>query len=343
MISRTRRAARALTFAALSSSLALVYPLQAREHPASPPAAPATVSETSQAPASGARVVAIPVPLPLPGQLKSLPQAEPPAAGRSRQTRSHPAPRERVGAANDAARVQPDRTGFVNAIQLYPFTRGALYQVYAKPGQVTDIALQPGERLVGSGPVAAGDTVRWMIGDTVSGSGASEQVHILVKPIRPDIATNLVINTDRRTYHLELRANPSVYMASVSWAYPEDELIALRRDRAEAERAAPVAAGMDLASLNFGYRIAGDKPAWRPLRAFDDGTRVFIEFPESIAQGELPPLFVLGAHGEAELVNYRVSGRYMIVDRLFAAAELQLGGRKGQDKVRIVTARRGRS
>ena len=152
---------------------------------------------------------------------------------------------------------------------------------------------KPGERLVGSGPVAAGDTVRWMIGDTVSGSGASEQVHILVKPIRPDIATNLVINTDRRTYHLELRANPSVYMASVSWAYPEDELIALRRDRAEAERAAPVAAGMDLASLNFGYRIEGDKPAWRPLRAFDDGTRVFIEFPESVAQGELPPLFVL--------------------------------------------------
>ena len=82
MISQTRRAARALTFAALSSSLALAYPLQAREHPAPPPAAPATVSETSQAPASGARVVAIPVPLPLPGQLKPLPQAEPPAARR---------------------------------------------------------------------------------------------------------------------------------------------------------------------------------------------------------------------------------------------------------------------
>lgn len=126
MISQTRRAARALTFAALSSSLALVYPLQAREHPASPPAAPATVSETPQAPSSRSSVVAIPVPLPLPGQLKSLPQAEPPAAGRSRPSRSHPAPPDRVGAANEAARVQPDRTGFINAIQLYPFTKGAL-------------------------------------------------------------------------------------------------------------------------------------------------------------------------------------------------------------------------
>ena len=147
----------------------------------------------------------------------------------------------------------------------------------------------------------------------------------------------------RQWYHLELRANPSVYMASVSWSYPQDELIALRQARAAADRAAPVAAGMDLSNLNFRYAIEGDRPDWRPLRAFDDGTRVFVEFPESVAQGELPPLFVIGPKGEAELVNYRVSGRYMIVDRLFATAELRLGGRKGQDKVRIVASRRGRS
>ncbi len=243
----------------------------------------------------------------------------------------------------EAARVQPERTGFVNAIQVFPYTEGALYQIYAKPGQVTDIALQEGEALVGSGPVAVGDTVRWMIGDTVSGIGQAQRVHILLKPVRPDIATNLVINTDRRTYHLELRANPSVYMASVSWTYPQDQLIALRQARAEAERAAPIVAGIDLSTLNFRYAIDGDKAEWRPLRAFDDGVRVFIEFPESIAQGELPPLFVIGPKDEAELVNYRVAGRFMIVDRLFTRAELRLGGRKGQRTVRIVCNRRGRA
>ena len=293
--------------------------------------------------ASAENLLAIPLSLPLPDQLKQFPQASPPhAAGRSRPSQRPPAPRERVGAANDAARVEPDRTGFVNAIQLFPYADGALYQVYARPGNVTDIALQAGEQLVGAGPVAAGDTVRWMIGDTVSGTGAAARVHILVKPVRADIATNLVINTDRRTYHLELRANPSVYMASVSWSYPQDELIALRQTNEAALRAAPVAAGMDLASLNFRYAIDGDKPDWRPLRAFDDGVRVFVEFPEAVAQGELPPLFVLGPKNEAELVNYRVSGRYMIVDRLFTRAELRLGGRKGQDTVRIVASRRVR-
>jgi len=324
--------------AMLAASTAFALPLQAKDQPSSS----GEPNKASQ-PRSAEHVIAIPVPLPLPGQLKQLPQAfAPHASGRSRPSQRPPAPRDRVGAANSAARIEPYEQGFVNAIQQYPYTEGALYQVYAKPGQVTDIALQEGEHLVGSGPVASGDTARWMIGDTISGRGAASRVHILVKPIRADIATNLVINTDRRTYHLELRANPSVYMASVSWTYPQDELIALRQARVEAERIAPVAAGMDLSSLNFGYEIDGDKAEWRPLRAFDDGVRVFIEFPESVAQSELPPLFVIGSKGEAELVNYRFSGRYMIVDRLFARAELRLGARKGQKKVRITANRRVR-
>jgi type IV secretion system protein TrbG len=278
-------------------------------------------------------VVAIPVPLPLPAQLKPVSRASSlRGANRSRSAD----PRSRVGAANDAARVQPEGSGFINAIQQYPYADGALYQVYAAPGQITDIALQPGEQLVGTGPVAAGDTVRWLIGDTTSGSGTGSRVHILVKPTRADLATNLIINTDRRTYHLELRATPATYMASVSWTYPQDELIAVRGRNAMATINAPVAAGIDLAALNFNYAISGDKPSWRPLRAYDDGIRVFVEFPQNIAQGDMPPLFVIGPGGEGELVNYRVSGRHLIVDRLFAAAELRLGNKRSTEKVRIV-------
>jgi len=264
-------------------------------------------------------------------------QASPTAARRSRPSD----PETQVGAANDAARIQPEDAGFQNAIQRYAFSEGALFQIYAKPGQVTDIALQEGEQLVGPGPVAAGDTVRWIIGDTLSGSGSTQRVHILVKPTRADITTNLVINTDRRTYHVELRANARVYMASVSWFYPEDELIALRRAEAEAVRTAPIADGFTIENLNFDYRISGDKPDWRPLRVFDDGQRTLVEFPPDIAQGEMPPFFVIGEEGEAELVNYRVNGRYLIVDRLFHKAELRLGA--GRRQVRVKITNRARS
>ena len=275
------------------------------------------------------QVVELPKPLPLPGQLKAIgkdgkpvPELADPAA--------------RVNEANAAARMQPVRNGFINAIQIYPFVDGALYQVYTSPGQITDIGLQPGEQLVGSGPVAAGDTVRWIIGDTESGTGTAKQVHILVKPTRPELMTNLVINTDRRTYHMELRSTEKTYMASVSWQYPQDQLIALRRQNQQAEAAQPVATGVDLARVNFRYEVTGDRALWRPLRAFDDGKQVFIEFPRGIGQGELPPLFVVGPEGEtSELVNYRVRGNYMIVDRLFAAAELRFGAAKDQKRVRI--------
>ena len=274
------------------------------------------------------QIVELPKLLPLPGQLKPLP-------GNTKQPPELADPHARVDQANGAARVQPTRAGYLNAIQVYPFSDGALYQVYAAPGEITDIALEPGEQLTGSGPVAAGDTVRWIIGDTESGVGPAKRVHILVKPTRADLVTNLIINTDRRTYHLELHSDDKTYMASVSWAYAQDQLVALRQQNAAAEATTPVATGVDLNALNFRYRIEGDNPPWRPLRAFDDGRQVFIEFPSGISQGELPPLWVIGAEGDGQLVNYRVRGNHMIVDRLFAAAELKLGG-KHQEVVRIV-------
>ena len=254
---------------------------------------------------------------------------------------SEPAdPRQQVGRANANARVEPDRQAFRNAIQQYAWADGALYQVYAAPGQITDIVLQEGEQLVGPGPVAAGDTVRWIIGDTVSGTGAKRRVHLLVKPVRSDITTNMIINTDRRTYHVELRATPSAYMASVSWTYPADELLAVKRAEAEAARSVPVAAGIALPSLSFAYKLSGDRVPWRPVRVFDDGRQTFVEFGESIAAGDMPPLFILDEEDQAELVNYRVEGRYIVVDRLFERAELRLGAGRAAKSVRI---KRGRS
>ncbi len=271
------------------------------------------------------KIVSIPKVLPLPGQLKPIFEKK-----TSEDKAEATEPAQRVNQANAAARIEPVKDGFINAVQVYPYSSGALYQVYTAPGQITDVALQEGEQLVGNGPVAAGDTVRWIIGDTESGAGGSKKIHILIKPTRPDLITNLVINTDRRTYLLELRSKPSTYMASVSWLYAQDELIALRQENALREAALPIDKGVDVSKLQFRYEISGDTPPWRPLSAFDDGTKVYIEMPRGLAQGEAPPLFVIGAEGEDQLVNYRVNKNYYIVDRLFAAAELRLGGRTQQ-------------
>ena len=135
----------------------------------------------------------------------------------------------------------------------------------------------------------------------------------------------MVITTDRRAYHLALESTETTAMAALSWMYPQDQLIALKVQNENADAAAPIASGLSLEDLQFRYVITGDAPPWRPVRAFDDRSKVYIEFPGRIDQGEAPPLFVVGPSGDNELVNYRVRRNYYIVDRLFAAAELRLG------------------
>lgn len=270
------------------------------------PAAPAVVTEEA--------------PRPL-----HVPPAWTPARGGNAAT----TPGARVENANAAARIEPRREGYFNSIQIYPWSEGALYQVYASPGQITNIALEPGESLTGAGPIAAGDTARWIIGDTESGSGLTRRVHILVKPSRPDISTNLVVTTDRRIYMIELRAREALYMPAVAWAYPPPP--------PSQRQAAPAAPVIPAASArNYRYGLTGDNPPWRPVSVYDDGRRVYIEFPRGIVQGEMPPIFVIGAEGEAEIVNSRIHQHILIVDRIFGAAELRLGSGDRQQTVRIV-------
>jgi len=277
-------------------------------------------------PPRSVEIVEVPKILPLPGQLKPYP---------AKAAKEEKVPPERaITKANKAARMEPTRAGYINAIQVYPWTDGALYRLYTSPERVSTIALQAGEDLI---DISTGDTVRWVVGDTASGQGSTRRVHILVKPTLPDIQTNLVVLTDRRTYHLELVSTKQTYMASISWTYPTDALVALHKQNAAAqdneERTAD--RGVRLDNLNFRYRIEGDDPPWRPLRAFDDGRKVYVQMPSGLSQGEAPPLFVAGADGRPNLVNYRVRGSYYIVDRMFGAAELRLG-ENPQRVVRII-------
>lgn len=277
--------------------------------------------------------------LPMPADDRAPPLHVPPAwtptRGGNKGEAESKDPTGRVEIANDVARVQPRRAGYFNAVQVFPYSAGALYQIYASPGQITDIALEPGEQLTGSGPLAAGDTVRWIVADTESGNGDTRRVHIMVKPTRPAIETNLVVNTDRRTYLIELRSREKPYMPSVAWYYPED-----RSSRSKTFPPIPVIPEMD--QRRYRYVIEGDNPPWRPVTAYDDGRKVYIEFSPGIGQGEMPPLFVIGQDGKPELVNYRVYRNVLIVDRLFAAAELRLGA-DTQQKVRIARNDGGRS
>ena len=239
--------------------------------------------------------------------------------------------------AHDKALISPKSENYLNAVQLYPYSEGALYEVYTSPAQITDITLQKGEELI---TVSAGDTQDWIVGDTVSGSGATERVHILIKPSGENLSTNLIITTTKRSYYLVLKSSREIYMAAVAWRYPQDFLKTIFHPKPESPHVIPASFKESHLTFNpdelrFIYRIKGDSPNWRPTRVFDDGKKVFIHFPKGLAVSEAPPLFITDRHKKQKrLVNYRVKDGYYIVDRLFDFAELRIG-EKTQIVVRI--------
>lgn len=308
----------------------------------SPGAKPAVPAASRPRPASGkvpAAVLAAMQPVPNPPAVKP---------GRVRARPAHTRRQGGVAAlANAQARDWPTPSAYVNSALFYDFEPGRIYTIQTSPRFLTTIQLRPGERLIAK---AAGDTVRWVLGETVAGAGETAQVTIFVKPIRPGLRTNIVLTTNQRTYLIDASSNALAnYTSVLAWNYPQDE--ARTAEAAQAALAPPLGpeaacATSTLANdrLNFRYRIdprGRRAPDWTPVRVFDDGQKTCIEFPADLSTRAAPPLFLLGAKDRAELVNYRQAGVYYVVDRLIDRAELRLGERR-QDVVRITRQGGGR-
>jgi len=212
-----------------------------------------------------------------------------------------------------------------NGAVVYTYIPNQLFRVYCQEERLVDIQLQPGEELI---YIGGGDTVRWVVDKEISGSGAAKQWHVYVKPLKAGLMTNFVINTDKHTYHLELIAT-TWYTPVISWVYPQEEKIALLRQKAEEkkrEEESIVLGNGTLESLNFGYIITAKSKrySWKPKMVFDDGLKTYIQMPVEMRSSEAPALFIKEGK-ELVLVNYRVKNNYYIVDRLFNEAELRCG------------------
>ena len=285
-------------------------------------------------------VVEIPKPMPVPGQLKH--GAVPVSVAIRHTPGSTPKrrPSEVIREANRKATEGPAASDYINAIATYDFSPGTLYQIYTAPEHLTDVQLQAGEKLVGK--PATGDNIRWVLARGASSSGGNEQQHIYIKPTRPDLETTLALNTDRRSYILELHSYDDTYMAGVAWRYPQDEAAQLETNLEQQQMlvatATPTAVTVDKLNFNYGVNTVSGRPQWVPKQVFDDGHKTFIRFPEAMLDREAPALFVVSSTGDTQLVNYRVKGDTYIVDRLFDDAELRVG-QQNQEIVRILRTR----
>lgn len=210
-------------------------------------------------------------------------------------------------------------------------------RILCRPLRVTDVQLEPGEKM--TSPPYMGDTINWQIYPAVSGSGEQTTYHIMIKPIMPDIATNLVIHTDRRTYTMDLVSHKTNWTPYVIFNYPDNttrqwaDFISSQTD----DRGSSQKTSLAVDDLNFDYTAKANKKGieWQPLRIWDDGLKTYIEFPSKINAIEAPVVMLLNGKKQ-EIVNYRKTGNYYILDKLIKKAVLTLGSGKSVERIVII-------
>lgn len=215
---------------------------------------------------------------------------------------------------------------------------GAMSRVLTAPLRLTDIQLEEGETIR---ELQAGDTVRWQISPSVSGSESGALVsHVIVKPVDAGLETTLNIFTDRRTYHINLKSTDSKYIPLVKFAYLDNlkrSLDAYNKKVSTDKSNSTMAVGginVNISNLDFNYRIEGSS-GWKPTRVFNDGRKTYIQMPSNMNTNEAPVLLVLDGAGNEKIVNYRLVGDSYVVDKLFGSAILIMGVGSSQEKVSI--------
>ena len=258
-------------------------------------------------------------------------EAEAGSASLPEQRRAGAIGREAIAAANVAARAASRADDFIGGVQVFAWSPGRVFEIWTAPLRVTTLTLAPGETLLSK---AAGDTVRWQIGEASSGSGSEVRTHVMLKPLERGLETNLILTTNRRIYLIDLKSGGAdAFNAAVAWdAEASSTQTPLVMAGATAEVRVPDPVVMPEGPLDGRYRIEpqGQRPRWTPTAVFNDGIRTFITLDPDVQVDEAPVLFVLAADGEAQMVNYRQVGGLFVVDRVFDRAELRLGDRRPQ-------------
>jgi type IV secretion system protein VirB9 len=198
-------------------------------------------------------------------------------------------------------------------IRYITFNNNAVVTVPAGLGVSTMIQLGSSEVIE---TISAGDTASWSI---VPKKGSSI---LFVKPLRENAETNVNIVTNQRVYALLLKGSAAADLRAafqVRFKYPDEDVNARLLAAAQDSAKDPLLKGLDPSRLNYDYVFRGDT-SLKPRVAFDDGTHMYLEFPD-----EIPAIFVVEGKRQESLVNLRTQGKYVVVDKIATQFTLRAG------------------
>ena len=223
------------------------------------------------------------------------------------------------------------------------------YNAYSRPviqcsvGQVCQIELEKNETI---NAIALGDTKRWMSDKIYTGKPHDGSWIVLIKPTVLNIATNLTITTDQRTYNFGIVSQVGESPIVNFW-YPHEmanKMIsnqAIEKAQSDQEDQNTLSSNnlngtyMDVNNLNFNYGLSGDKALWSPSQVFDDGSKTFIRMPPMVDRTNFPVLYIY-RNNKKQMINYRYKRPYIILDGLFLKAALISGSGDHKTEVDII-------
>lgn len=203
----------------------------------------------------------------------------------------------------------------------FKYSPSSIYEIFVSPDYSTRIEINADENV---SYIGGGDSANWQI--DMSRGGEKNATSIYVKPLEDDLRTNLIIQTDKRTYTFFINGDEDYFNVLVKFSYPLDARLSVYKsnDLTDALSGGSVKTGADnIRNLTTSYKITPTNLEFSPVGVYNDGHKTYIKFRDNLQ--ESPVLVVKGVDGKLEEVNYHQENNVIRVDKVIKAGQLKLG------------------
>lgn len=208
---------------------------------------------------------------------------------------------------------------FNNAITQYTYINGVIYDVYFNPNNITDIRLEQDEII---SQVIFGDVNNWICETISAQENDDNYTHLLIRPCNYNIQTDCMVVTNRRVYYFRLISTSKTGQLVVQFRYPLSAKNKISGDVISGGiYNTATELGKGIADCNFNYKISGSA-SWKPIRAYSDTSRTYIQFANSFSTNSTTPVVYLRKNGTDSQVNFTCKGITYIVPIILSSNEV---------------------
>lgn len=214
---------------------------------------------------------------------------------------------------------------FNNSITTYTFVDGQIYDIFFTPANVTDIRLEAEESVIN---IVIGNSNAWVCEQVIAMENGNSYAHILLRPVNTNNQSDCMIFTDKRVYYLRLVSTVQTAQMGVRWYYPYSGYNPYSALGSYATSSGILTTGATTATsfaknvsdLNFNYKIEGEA-SWKPIRAYSDRERTYIQFANEFGSNSETPVVYLKQGNEESLVNFTLKGITYIIPFILSSNE----------------------